>query len=463
MQTPSPSTRQIAFQVLACGDAFPQGEIASAWQSKAFQDAVRAARERFGHALCLCRRQPLKLQIREREALCHLAVWPNEGPAHDTECVYFRDEVTDGEAARPADTAEPPSSTIQIPQPRSRIRYTLGMSASAGARPVSIRSLAIQFWERASLCRWHPTWTRDWGRTRYQLMLAAREMEFDGAAGENNLFVPRPYRESQQGALNAEWEQFTRELGVLRGSTRILIAPVRRFTPQTPQHPPVVHLRHLRAPIGLSPACHDFIVRECRNALRSDRLMKNSTTNDAAAPAAPEVIGFFLVEGSSRGGVWARAAWLLMVHPIAYIPTPNPSAVMLVDELLAQGYAFQHLLTDVQPSKREAADWLVRHVRGPDGIPASRAALEILDRGCSPEYLASRAAVAERMQRAGIPTWTWVPEGRRAARAVPPLPPADHVSPPVAAGALRQIQSNPSADYRYGASSKFSTEERKTA
>lgn len=377
--------------------------------------------------------------------------------------MYFRDEVAESVASRPADTTALPAPTIHLDQPRPRIRYTLALSDGGSDRPVSIRSLAIQFWERASLCRWHPSWTRDWGRTRYQLMLAASDMEFDDIAGEDALFVPRPYRESQQRALNAEWDHFTRAPGMLGGSTRILIAPVRRFTPQTTRHPPVVYLRHLRAPIGLSPACHDFIARECRNALRSDRLMKEHAGSQTAASAAPEVIGFFLVEGSSRGGVWARAAWLLMVHPVAYIPTPNPSAVMLVDQLLAQGYAFQHLLTEVQPSKRETADWLVRHVRGPDGTPASRAALEILDRGCSAEYLASRAEVAERMQRAGIPTWTWVPEGRRAARAVPPLPPADHVSPPVAAAVLQQIQSNPSADYRYGASSKFSTEERKTA
>lgn len=472
MQTPS-AAQPLAFSVMACGQLIAQQDLPATWQSARIQEALGAARQRFGHVLCLCRRHPLKLQIRRRKEHFHLAVWPNEGPAHDSECSFFRDELADAVASSddPAGDRQPTGhvvpdsvgSAVDTPT-RARVSFHLGAAGGQASGPsISIRSLGVQLWERASLCRWHPSWTRDWGRTRYQILLAAGGIELNGAPAEDLLFVPRPYRESQQNILNSQWEDFARGLTINKGSTRVLIAPVRRFTPESDRHPPVMHLRHLRAPIGLSRACHEFVVRDCRNALRSTRLQAIENGAFDGLYPAPEVIGFFLVEGSSRGGVWARAAWLMPVHPTSYIPAANPNTVRLVDRLIEQGYAFQHLISDTQASRRTTADWLVRHVIGPDDAPVARAALEILDRGSNPEYLAARSDIAVRMHNAGIPTWTWVPGGRRADREVPQLPPSDHVPGSVARDMIRQIQATPSADYRFGASRKFSFDERKTA
>ncbi len=158
-----------------------------------------------------------------------------------------------------------------------------------------------------------------------------------------------------------------------------------------------------------------------------------------------------------------RAGWLIPVHPRAFIPAANPEAVTLIDRLIADGHAFQHLPSEVPSSRRVNPDWLVRHVLDPHGRPVARAALETLDRGCGAEFIEARAALSRRMQDAGIPTWTWVPSGPRSTRVVPPLPPSDQRPGTTVHAELLQIQASRDADYRYGPSTKFTLKERKTA
>ena len=455
------STHQSAVHVMAAGRSFLQRELVGRWQESEVQKAFESARARFGHVLCMCRAEPLKLQIRLRDGHFHLAVWPQEGPRHDTECAYFRDELSEAQGSSPA-----PAQTrerTQADDSHQRTEYVLGQLDGVQGKGMSIRSFAVRLWERASLCRWHPSWTRDWGRTRYQLMLAAGEIAVNGIPCEEILFVPKPYREAVQATLNSHWEQFVRSLAVERPNIRLLIAPLRRFTEATEDRAGVVYLRHLRSPIGLSPACHDYLQRECRNVLRSLRLQADCKPGSPAAQISPEVIGVFIVESSSRGGVWARAGWLIPVHPRAFIPAPNPETVTLIDRLISDGHAFQHLPSEVPASRRMNPDWLVRHVLDPHGRPVARAALEILDRGCGAEFIEARAALARRMLDAGIPTWTWVPSGPRSTRVVPPLPPSDQRPGSTVHAELRQIQASPVADYRFGPSTKFTLTERKTA
>ena len=472
--TNKPHIHHTDHSILAAGDRIQQAVLRDAWEQPQIQQLLGAARKRFGNALCACRREPLKLQIRLRDGKYHLAVWPQEGPSHDSECLFFRDEVAEESAptatARAATTlGEVKPAAAQALGP-SRLALVLGGTAEPGSSDtlVSIRSLAHRLWDAASLCRWHPSWTRDWGRTRYQLQQAAAQFSINGQHAEKLLFVPRPYRESMQGMLNAEWDGFLRDLITNRDRLpRILIAPIRRVVPEREGHPPAVFLRHLHVPIGLTPACANFIWRDCRTVLSNSRL---STPRLKPAPGAaatpqygPEVIGVFSVDGSSRGGVWARAGWLLPVHPTTYIPAGNHDTVMLIDSLLSGGYAFQHLMSELQPSRRTNADWLLRHVMGPDGRPVARAALEILDRGCTVEYAGVRAGIAQRMSAQGIPTWTWSPAGRPYERTVPPLPPSDQAPTEVAAESLRQISLSPHAQYRYGPGNQFTLHERKSA
>ena len=471
----SPSHSQlVSHSVLAGGERIPQSQLREGWDSPEVQRVLFAARQRFGHALCTCRPQPLKLQVRLREDKCHLAVWPQEHPAHDSECIFFHDDIADEASAvaalRSAVAPAPAPTPAPVIAPARRIALSTGAHAATPAEgaPVTIKSLAQRMWEVASLCRWHPGWTRDWGRTRYQLQRGAAEFTLNGHPLEDLLFVPRPYREAVAGALNEEWERFLRSLHVDAGlAPRLLIAPVRAVNPPRDHHPATVLLRHLRAPIGITGACYDFISRDCRNALSNSRVGSAQRGPVAGCDAAdqasrhPELVGFFFVEGSTRGGVWARAGWLMAVHPSTYIPAASSNVVLLIDALVGGRYAFQHLISEAQPSRRTAPDLLLRHVRGPDGAQVARAALEVLAPSVSNEFRAARAAIAERMREQGIPTWVWTPTGRSGERRVPPLPPHDQAPPQLAAHVLQQISASCHADYRYGVSTKFTPHERK--
>jgi hypothetical protein len=455
MHTPHP-TANAAHCVLAAGERLPQARLRVAWETHEVQQVLQAARQRFGHALCTCRREPLKLQIRLREGKYHLAVWPQEGPVHDSVCAFFRDEVAEQASPvanlRLASAAEQPTPVATPAAGRARLALVLGGTAEPAPKDtvVSVRALSHRLWESASLCRWHPDWTRDWGRARYQLLQAASEFTLNGRPAEDLLFAPRPYREARQDALNAEWDAFVRQLVTTRdGGPRLLVAPVRRLSAPREGHAASAFLRHLHAPIGLTPACYDFLARECRHVLRNNRLAQPSAPEDLAA--APEVVGLFSVEGSSRGGVWARAGWLLSVHPSTYIPAATRDLALLVDALVRGRYAFQYLINELAPSRRTTADWLVRHVLGPDGRPVARAALEVVSRTASAEFLALRATIAQHMSEQGIPTWSWSPPARGVDRAMPPLPPTDLLPTDAAQEQLKQIAASPDVDYRFEA------------
>lgn len=455
MHTQHPNANP-AHCVLAAGERLSQAQLRQGWESHEVQQVLQAARQRFGHALCTCRREPLKLQIRLRDGKYHLAVWPQEGPSHDSVCTFFRDELAEGASPvanlRLASAPEDPTPAATAPAAgRARISLVLGGTAEPAPKDtvVSVRALSHRLWEAASLCRWHPDWTRDWGRARYQLLQAASEFTVNGRPAENLLFAPRPYRESRQEVLNAEWDAFVRQLVTNRDrGPRLLVAPVRRLSDPREGHAASVFLRHLHAPIGLTPSCYDFLSRECRHVLRNSRLAQGSTPEETAA--APEVVGFFSVEGSSRGGVWARAGWLLCVHPSTYIPAATRDLASLVDSLVTGGHAFQYLINELAPSRRTTPDWLVRHVLGPDGRPVARAALEVVCRTAGADFLALRASIAQHMSEQGVPTWSWCPPAHGAQRSVPALPPRDAAPLDLALAQLKQIAASADADYRFG-------------
>jgi hypothetical protein len=243
-----------------------------------------------------------------------------------------------------------------------------------------------------------------------------------------------------------------------------MIAQVRGFIPERDGQPGRVMLRHLRHPIGLHRAAHNFISRECRNVLSNTSLTtRPDDRGQQSSPRRPDVVGIFSVEANSRAGVWVRAGWLLPVHGGTYLPAANHDAVLLIDALVNARLAFQYLLSERQASQRHASDWLVRHVLDPQGNPVARAALEILDPGSSPQFVLARAVIAQRMAQQGIPTWTWVPGGSSGERQLPPLPPSDQLPQQIAKQALQALEQSTHAEYRYGPLRKLFNVERKTA
>lgn len=467
MNNLSPTPAQHLHSVLVGGARLSQQRLVSDWQEEDVQRLLLAARHKYGYALCCCRpARQLKLQIRTRGERTHLAVWPEEGLLHDVECVFFRDDLQGGgHAGEPAavphvPTSELPSYVHEAP-PRKQLRVLRSREARVPSEPhLSLQVSLNKLWEAASLCRWHPSWTRNWGRVRWELLRAAQGFEISGVPAEQNIYVPRVYRPELQDQIDREWSALVRSMAVPGAVTsRLLIAQVKALEAPSGNLPARVRLRQVRSPVGLHPNCYEYLQRECRKVLSNSRLAPGRETD----PLRPELVGIFAVDVSSRGGVWAKAAWLMAVHPQTYVPASNAVIVRLVDSLVAGGYHFEHLLSDLQSSQRWSSDWLVRYVRDPLGVPVPRAAIEVLDRGSSPDFLAARAAIAARMSERGIPTWTWVPGGRGSDLTVPPLPPTENMDPAAVRERLQQLERSECADYRYGPQEKLFTSERKRA
>lgn len=483
-------------RLLVGGHSVDQSALTDPKQGAMLQDWLNEGRQRFGHALCLCRRSALKLQIRLRDGKYHLAVWPNEGELHDARCHFFRDELehTAIEAPTPnsRDTAAGASPTDTGPIGRHAVRLYMPNGSDKAlstertpqdkrqnpsreaptARAVNLKTLSMMLWREASLCRWHPAWERDWGRSRYELMRVAKTITVNDKPLDSMVFVPKPFRESARDTLNQEWDRFVNALGRRNPAHALLIAPVKSHS--VSNNLLVMHLRHLRHPIGLSQAAGQFVESECRNAMRQiqsnfeyPRTIRHDTGSGMDQRVQrmpdrhnPEVIGFFLVESSSRGGLWAKAAWLMSVHPTLFIPANNPNHVLLIDSLVSHGHTFSRILTDVSPSRKQAPDWVVRHVVGPSGQYVPRAALEILDKGVSADFLSARADLAHKMAQQGVPTWYWVPSGSWAQRKVPPLPPLDSTDHETAMRSILDMQRSAHSDYRNGPSPHFNPERR---
>lgn len=68
------------------------------------------------YALCGCSSPQLRVQIRELSGFFYLAVWPKEGPMHQTDCYFYRDEVQQEaeEAAKRNSIVELGDGTVTI-------------------------------------------------------------------------------------------------------------------------------------------------------------------------------------------------------------------------------------------------------------------------------------------------------------------------------------------------------------
>lgn len=450
--------------MLLAGVQLPQTVLRAHWDRPDIQRLLAAARERFGHALCMCRPQPLKLQLRLRSDKVHLAVWPHQHPAHDTECLFFHEPLAAGDPEPPASFAaapdergmDDPAATAARP---TRTAWWIGPPAAAlpTAETVTVQTLALRLWEAASLCRWRAGWSRDWGRARHQLYAAAACFSLDGLPLEQLLFAPRPYRTNAAAAVTAEWGAFATSLRrAPAGAFPVLVAPLRRLRLPDAGGPATVWLRHLRAPVTLRPACWDFLARHCRSAIANSRIEVESpgklqTQQPPPWDDRPELIGFFLVESRAGGGVQARAAWLLPVHPSTYLPAANGHALRLIDALRAGGHVFDRLPSAAAAGRRSAPDLLLRHVLGPDGRPVARAALEVLAASASAAFLAARQELARRMAGQGVPTWLWTPTRREDGSVpVPALPPRADLPAALAAERLHRIAVATDASYGFG-------------
>ena len=177
------------------------------------------ARKTPGHGLCLCIPGGRRLQVKKRDGLYHLAVWPLDGQGHHSRCFFYRtpDDLTgaSGYTAEALHEREDGSLDIRADIPlkvRTEDRNPAGdpaqRSAGSGQKRASMAMLGLlhAYWERARLNQWHPGWNRNWSRCRWEL--GNIEGRLNGEDIREAMYVVPAFDAEQKDKIEAGFERF---------------------------------------------------------------------------------------------------------------------------------------------------------------------------------------------------------------------------------------------------------------
>ncbi|WP_449414428.1 DUF1173 family protein, partial [Pandoraea soli] len=183
------------------------------------------ARATQGHARCLCVPGGRRLQIRLRDGLYHLAVWPEDALSHHQKCTFrMRAEAQSGRAgyAKGAIIEKPDGSVdINADVPlKVRIEARIGAvrrseepkNGGKARAKVGLLGMLHSLWERSGLNEWRPGWTRDWWRCRRALINL--DGKVNGEPVENALYCVPAWRETEREAIESSWAKFRSRLEV---------------------------------------------------------------------------------------------------------------------------------------------------------------------------------------------------------------------------------------------------------
>lgn len=181
------------------------------------------ARATQGHARCMCVPGGRRLQIRLREGLYHLAVWPEDALSHHKKCTFrLRAEAESGRAgyAKGAIIEKPDGSVdinADVPlkvrveaRPGPIERSDEAKSGGKTRAKVGMLGMLHSLWERAGLNEWRPGWTRDWWRCRRELINL--DGKVNGEPVENALYCVPAWRETDRNAIETAWARFRSRL-----------------------------------------------------------------------------------------------------------------------------------------------------------------------------------------------------------------------------------------------------------
>ena len=238
-------------------------------ESAKFAHWFERARAEDGYAECLCNPgRQLRLQIRLRDGLFHLAVWPLEGEAHRSDrgtCFFYKLTESSGRGSYAKGTIvdrNDGSADIKVEVPLSvradeRAPAVPGGGSSGESRErrnaVGMFGLLHELWEGASLNRWGVGWSRNWSRCRWGLGNLVRQI--NGVPLGHCVHVVQPWEPARKDQIESEFEAFRNRLGQ-RGAFRhrgFIIGELKGF--RETEYGYRVELRHQRDGYFASNAC----------------------------------------------------------------------------------------------------------------------------------------------------------------------------------------------------------------
>jgi len=400
------------------------------------QPALIEARQKQGHALCLCTTPHRQLVIREVNDVLYLAVWPQDGPHHDPNCEFYRhaDELShSGYIFAPAgtDASKNPHDGLQkaapvilnpdgswtieldFPKPKrfSKEGPTTATSATGGiagkaagaprpaGEPFSLQEFLTWLWDNTSMNRWGKGWRRDWWRVGQSLRTEAQAVVIEGRRLNDMLYIPPPFTKDRQGEIHAQWDRFAEPLlkaAAARGDQQRGFVLLEVKAMDRTQYGYKVLGRNLARPIFVDEHLHATIARQSPLAL-------------ALLPKSKElscsVVGLFLIEATERGNLRAVSAALMLTNS-KYIPVSTLYELKLANTLCAADRTFTKGV-----GKHRGADFVLR-----DTHPSTAMVIYSLQ---TPDYIKKRNKLADECVQAGCAIWKWDPGSTEALPALP--------------------------------------------
>lgn len=322
--------------VLLSGRRFSLEDLQS--EPSTFTHWFEKARAENGAATCLCKPPGLRLQIRRRDGLYHLAGWPLDGDAHRGSCFFYKTpkQWTGRSAYAPGAIVDrnDGSADIKTAMPlkvrvddRAAGQPSVPSEGGEGARRKAVGALGLlhELWESAALNRWSEGWSRSWSRCWWHLRQVDRRI--NGVPANECLHVVHPWEPARKEQIEAEFSAFRNRFGVRREyrHRQWVIGELKQYSPT--QYGFRIELRQQRVPYFASKELIASVEKSAR-AVTAARENPDSRT-----------IVIMLVDQTSSGNLQV-IDMALMLTTKTYIPCESSYELQMSDALAAAGRSF---------------------------------------------------------------------------------------------------------------------------
>jgi len=301
-----------------------------------FREWFEEARTNPGHAICQCVTPGRRLQVRPRNGLFHLAIWPRDRANHQSACDFSKtpDHLTGASGYTEKALKERDDGSVDIKADFSLKVRTADRNTPAehkehtsGGKRASMAMLGLlhNLWERARLNQWQPHWGRNWSRCTWEL--GNLEGKINRVPMHEALYIVPAFESEQKDKIGAGFEAFSSRL-VDEGAYRmrgLVLGEVKGLS-QT-EYGYRLNIRHHAQAYYASKGLVQKVSTAARHAMA---MMGNPNAR---------IIALLVVERSKRGFL-NIVDMAVMLTTRNYIPVDSSHELTMADALTAAGRAF---------------------------------------------------------------------------------------------------------------------------
>ena len=342
---------------------------------------VRARKS--GRAACLCSDHDLRLSIKKRGDLLHLAAWPDQAALHDESCPFYSG------LGRAVDVSRNLGAEVAAQG---------AVHPAKSAIPVDLWDMLHSLWKGAGLNKWNPGWRRDWGLARSLLQRASAGHEAGGSAIAERIYIPPVFSQDKKQSINDEWMAFYSRLPRVSAQDRFrpqmsessfLLGVVASVEPCS--RGVLIRLQHHYAKIFLSSDYFERVARLSRRGWNQLQITQQSKSS---------VVAILVVELGVDDRLVATDCVLMRVGQ-RFIPSNFEAEDLLLSKLLEEGRAFERPLSFAQ-SHKQCANFVLTDT------PARKTELHLTGGGFPVHRIDSWSREREQIASShGCNAWFW--------------------------------------------------------